>query len=257
MDAVILAAGKGKRLKMFNELLPKALIPYKNEPLLDVIYNSLINFNFDNIFVLLNQEGKIIETYFKNKYNDSKLNFIYTKSEEDKKGPAITLNHFKDYVKGDFLLTVCDTIFRLEDLSIFLNNYVKNTILISTANLKYKENLVNKSNVIINNNVVSKIIEKPSLDEIGSTFCSLPLYIFNKEIFDYMDKLKPSKRNEYELQSLIQEYINDNKEVFTFNIDYLSDWSNFITIDTFEQVKKYNEFDKDMNKFINYVNSLK
>jgi NDP-sugar pyrophosphorylase family protein len=58
---------------------------------------------------------------------------------------------------------------------------------------------------------VTKIIEKPAREMLLSNVYSLPFYVFNEELFAYLDKCPVSSRGERELQDAIQLAINDNK----------------------------------------------
>ena len=53
MDLVILAGGKGKRIKHLNKNKPKPMVKIKNKVFLDLLINHYSKFNFDTIFILV------------------------------------------------------------------------------------------------------------------------------------------------------------------------------------------------------------
>ena len=55
--AIILAGGKGTRLKPYTLVLPKPLMPIGEYPILEVIIRQLVRFGFDSITMALNNQA--------------------------------------------------------------------------------------------------------------------------------------------------------------------------------------------------------
>lgn len=64
--AVILAGGKGTRLKPYTISLPKPLVPIGETPILEIIIKQLVNSGFSHITITLNHFAEIIKAYFGN-----------------------------------------------------------------------------------------------------------------------------------------------------------------------------------------------
>lgn len=62
--AVILAGGKGTRLKPYTVVLPKPLMPIGDFPILEVIVKQLAYFGFNHITLTVNHQAEIIKAYF-------------------------------------------------------------------------------------------------------------------------------------------------------------------------------------------------
>lgn len=62
--AVILAGGKGTRLRPYTVVLPKPLMPIGEFPILEVILRQLIRFGFDHITMAVNHQAEIIKAFF-------------------------------------------------------------------------------------------------------------------------------------------------------------------------------------------------
>ena len=62
---VIMAGGKGERLKPYTSVLPKPLIPINNKPMLEHIILNLKYFNLKRFHLILNHQAHLIKSYFK------------------------------------------------------------------------------------------------------------------------------------------------------------------------------------------------
>ena len=62
--AIILAGGKGTRLKPYTVVLPKPLMPIGEYPILEVIIRQLVRFGFTHITMAVNHQAEIIKAFF-------------------------------------------------------------------------------------------------------------------------------------------------------------------------------------------------
>ena len=71
MKAVLLAGGKGRRLKPFTTTIPKPLFPIGEKPILQLIIEQLKNFGVDEYIISLGYLGQLIKAFMGNgeKYN--------------------------------------------------------------------------------------------------------------------------------------------------------------------------------------------
>lgn len=66
MRAIILAGGKGTRLRPYTVVLPKPLMPIGEYPILEVIVRQLVYYGFTHITMAVNHQAKIIQSFFGN-----------------------------------------------------------------------------------------------------------------------------------------------------------------------------------------------
>ena len=66
MRAIILAGGKGTRLRPYTIVLPKPLMPIGEHPILEVIVRQLVHYGFTHITMAVNHQAKIIQAFFGN-----------------------------------------------------------------------------------------------------------------------------------------------------------------------------------------------
>lgn len=64
MQAVILAGGKGTRLKPYTISFPKPLVPIGDHPILEIIIRQLVRYGFDRVTICTGHLAELIEAYF-------------------------------------------------------------------------------------------------------------------------------------------------------------------------------------------------
>jgi NDP-sugar pyrophosphorylase family protein len=62
--AIILAGGKGTRLRPYTVVLPKPLMPLGDYPILEIIVRQLVNAGFDHITLTVNHQADLIKSFF-------------------------------------------------------------------------------------------------------------------------------------------------------------------------------------------------
>lgn len=62
--AVILAGGKGTRLRPYTVVFPKPLMPLGEYPILEVVIRQLVAHGFDHITIAVNHQAELIKTFF-------------------------------------------------------------------------------------------------------------------------------------------------------------------------------------------------
>lgn len=216
MKAVILAGGKGSRLQKLTDHVPKALLPIGERSCLDQILSNLYIGGISDAVIQIGYRGDMIRGIFdKRKRYTIGIEFA-EETETHKKGMAFGIYDARDYVNEDFLVTACDTVFPFKYIKPFIDyhNLQNNDATLSIADLGKKKLLVGRSCVELQeDNSITRIIEKPSKNRVISTIVSTPMYIFSQKIFDYIPRIKKSRRGEYELQSAIQLMIDDGCRV--------------------------------------------
>ncbi len=79
--AVILAGGKGSRLRPYTWVLPKPLMPVGEFPILEIIIKQLVQYSFNHITLAVNHQAELIKAFFG---NGEKWNITIDYSLEDK-----------------------------------------------------------------------------------------------------------------------------------------------------------------------------
>lgn len=201
MKAVILAGGKGTRLKPYTTVFPKPLMPIGDKPILEIVVRQLKSYGFDEIIMAVGHLAELIMTFF----NDgSKYGIRIKYSREDKPlGTVGGLGLIKDELKETFLMMNGDVLTTIDYSD--LVEYHKRNGSVATIALKRREVKidfgvadVDDSNSIVGYN------EKPKIDYL----VSMGVYVFDPKVLEYI------RTNEYlDFPDLIKKLIYDGETV--------------------------------------------
>ena len=207
-QVVIMAGGKGIRMKPFTDFFPKPLLPYGEKTILDHIIDNFIENDFKNFILSINFKSKFLKAYIEDKKKSKKFKVTYI---EEKKplGSAGSLYLLKKKMSDDFILINCDTLLNVDYKQIFdFHQSQKNdlTLIVSLKNsvIPYGVCKLSKNNKLI------KILEKPKNNYLANTGC----YIVNPSC------LKLIQNNKFlDFNFLIEKIIKKKMKIGLFPID--------------------------------------
>lgn len=205
MRAIILAGGRGKRLRPLTDYIAKPLLPIKGKPIIQQIIENLSAVNIKDIVIVVGYLGHQIINYL----GSGRIKYL---EQKEQLGMAHALNIARDYINGDCIVAASDSIFPVEHIKKLINFHIseKCDATITLKKLESIEEITHCSNVKLEkDNSISVIIEKPTNHQIISNISGSPLYIFKEVIKEYLPKVEKSQRQEYEIQSAIQAMIDD------------------------------------------------
>ena len=184
MRAIILAGGKGTRLRPYTYVLPKPLMPIGGErPILEIIIKQLKNFGFDRITIAVNYMANIIQALFDNGNNIGvNIDYSLEKKPLGTVGPLTIIDDLPEnfFVMNGDLLT--DLNYK-EFYQRHINN--KNDITVATHQKKYQD----KSGVLkFNENFdIIEFVEKP----ISFSYINMGIYCLNRKVIEALPKNEP------------------------------------------------------------------
>src|SRR5262245_18769194 len=106
MQCVILAAGKGTRLRPLTENTPKPLVKVAGKTLLDHIVESIPS-SVDELIIVTGYLGHMIQEHCGQEFHGRKVKYV---TQEEQNGTAKALWLCKDLIKGRFLFLFADDI---------------------------------------------------------------------------------------------------------------------------------------------------
>ena len=76
---VIMAGGKGTRLKPYTNIIPKPLFPYGDSTIIEEIIKTFIPYNISKLILSINYKKNLIKSYFKESNFNYKVSFVEEK----------------------------------------------------------------------------------------------------------------------------------------------------------------------------------
>ena len=180
IDIVILAGGKGSRIKKLINNCPKPLARInKNKTFLDYLLNNICKYNINKIFILAGYKGnKIYKAY-----HGKNINLVPVKCIVEKKplGTAGSLLQIKKKISKKFMIINGDTIFDI-NFDEFKNNKIKkDEIFIALSKSNYKSPGARLYNLAIR--------KKRVIFKKNSKLINAGIYLVNR---DFLKNIKPS-----------------------------------------------------------------
>lgn len=218
MKAVILAAGKGTRMRELTASIPKPMLKVQGKPILQHIIEGLIGNGIREICIITGFQAATIEDFFKDGH-ELGASISYVRQEvQDGTGKAPELA--KSFVGADsFLLTYGDILVKPQTyeqmISRFENGKYDGVITVTPGQDVTKGGL----NFFDDRFCLRKVVEKPSpiqveeyrvkgwLQQGGTVWYNAGIYIFKPALFEFTSKLEKSTRGEYELPDAINALI--------------------------------------------------
>jgi dTDP-glucose pyrophosphorylase len=219
---VIMAGGKGLRMKPFTNVFPKALLPFGESTILEEIINSFEKDGYKKFFLTSGFKSINLIDYLKSKKKDKSVSFY---KEKKPLGTIGGIKKLKKKLTENFFVVNCDTFLKL-DYSKVLNFHLKNnnylTIMVAmdTIQLNYGICKVKKNGQLI------KIEEKPKNDILINTGS----YLFNKKCLNYIPKDKF-----FNTTDLIKKLINQKKKIAIFPV-FKNQWKDVGNWDDYRKV---------------------
>ena len=181
MKAVILAGGKGTRLRPYTTNFPKPLMPIGDKPILEIVINRLKEYKIDDVIITTGHLGELIRSFFKDgkKYG---VDISYSK-EDEPLGTAGPLNLIKEKLKGTFLMMNGDILCNINFKNL-ITYHKKQKNIATIALAKRKVNIDFGIVKITDTNKFAEWKEKPSIEYLVST----GIYVFEKESLKLLPK---------------------------------------------------------------------
>ncbi len=175
IDVVLMAGGKGLRLRPLTENIPKPLLKVGDKSIIDYTINNLVNYGIENINVNINYLAEKIENHFKiNKFG---VNIICNK-EPEFLGTMGSIKYVKN-LNHDMVLVMNSDLFTNIDFEDFYLNHLEQSADMSVASVPYSVP-VPYGIFDIKESKINGIVEKPTYNY----YANGGIYLIKKHLFD-------------------------------------------------------------------------
>jgi len=216
MQAVILAAGMGTRLRPVTADRSKAMVPVLGRPLVErALLPFVENGVRDFVFVISPDDAEIASYFTQRTTLDIAARFVI---QEERLGMAHALRLAAPLVDGRFVVSACDSLLDPSHVrELFAVCDDADAVL---SLLDVEPEMLRRSGVVkLDGQQILRIVEKPSPENAPSATVSLPHYVFSPRLLGLLPSVDLSPRGEYELQDAIQGLIDDGGAVIGVRAD--------------------------------------
>lgn len=197
MKAMILAAGKGTRVRPITYTIPKPLIPILQKPVMEFLLELLRQHGFDQIMVNVSHLANEIEGYFRDGQRfgvDIGYSFEGSIVDGELVGAAVgsagglrKIQDFNTFFDDTFVVLCGDALIDLDLTSAVKQHRANGAIATVITKTVPKEDVPSYGVVVTDDRGrIKSFQEKPSVEEALSTEINTGIYIFEPEIFDYI-----------------------------------------------------------------------
>jgi len=212
----VLSGGFGTRLRPLTYSQQKQLIPVANKPILFYGIEDLIEAGVHDIGIIVGPNKQQVIEVVKGVQWDAQITFL---EQEAPLGIAHTIKISKKFISGDsFIMYLGDNILKegvTEHVHAFEHSKYEGSILLAKV-----ENPSDFGIAVLNQkNDIVKVIEKPQ--NPPSPYAVIGVYLFRSKIFDAVDAIRPSHRNQLEITDAIQWLIDHG---YTVKSAFVKNW---------------------------------
>lgn len=186
MKAVIMAGGKGTRLRPLTCNTPKPMVPLLNRPCMEYIIELLKRHGIYEIAVTVQYLPEVIKSYFG---DGAKFGVkLYYFDEERPLGTAGSVKNAEDFLDEKTFLVISGDALTDFDLSRAIQYHMEKQAVATLVTTKV-ENPTQYGVVMTNDEGrIIRFLEKPSWGEVFSNIVNTGIYVLDREIFSYFDK---------------------------------------------------------------------
>lgn len=221
MDAIILAAGLGTRLRPHTLTTPKPLLPLQGRPILDWLLGALPP-AVDRLLVVVHYLAEQIEDYLR---SQSRFAQWQTVKQDQPRGTGDALRACREHLRSDpFLVMNGDDLYGAADLAKLAA--CPAGVLVQEVTEPRRFGIA----FLRSDGMLEKLVEKPDLD--GPQLANTGAYVFPRNVFD--TELKLSARGEYEAT----DYVSALAQVRPVHVIRAGFWYAIGTVEAWEQAQR-------------------
>lgn len=178
VDAVLMAGGRGERLRPLTDNTPKPLLRIGDKPIIEHNIDRLISYGIDDVWISVRYLGEQLEAYFE----DGSSKFINVKYvwEDEPLGTLGAVSKIHDFQHDYILVSNSDLLTNLDYEDFFLH-FQENDAALSVVTIPYTVNVPYAVLETEDNNIIS-FKEKPTY----TYYSNGGIYLLKKEVLQYI-----------------------------------------------------------------------
>ena len=230
--AVILAGGRGTRLRPYTLTLPKPLVPLVDTPIVEIVIRKLANAGYEVVTLAINHMGELIKAYFG---NGEKWGLTAKYSLEDEPLGTIAPLRLITDLPENFLVVNADVLSDL-DLSKFLDDHIQSGAIFTIAATN-RDQVLDYGVLGVEGERLVSFREKPRISQL----VSMGIYGVNRRVLEYIPPNGP-----FGFDQLMLKLIATNQPVNV--VQHTGYWLDIGRPEDYEQANI--EFERDRSRFL-------
>lgn len=221
---VIMAGGKGTRLKPYTDILPKPLIPIGDKTITEHIMDQFLKYGCSEIYMIVNYKKDFIKAYFKDGHYKNEIMFV---DEMTFRGTGGGLKLLEGKIDSTFFMSNCDILINA-DYSEILRRHREKGNLVTMVCAKKKFSIPYGTINVNSDEEVVNLVEKPSNTYLINT----GVYVIEPELLS-----KIPEDTYIHITEIIEKCIRDKAKIGTYIIED-NDWMDMGQLDEMEKMKE-------------------
>lgn len=174
---VVLAGGKGQRLRPYTENIPKPLLKIGSKTLIEYVLSNLKRAGFREVIIATGHLGEQIESYLGSRWSGIKIEYF---REKELEGTAGCLVKMRDILDDNFLVVMGDHITTI-DLKELYNTHKSKGAMVTIA-LKNHNVIIEYGVASISEDSIRSFEEKPTY----TFYINTGIYALNRAVLDHI-----------------------------------------------------------------------
>jgi glucose-1-phosphate thymidylyltransferase len=215
MKAVVLAAGKGTRLRPLTEDKPKGMVEVDGKPILTHCFERLAELDATEFVVVVGYMKEEIISHYGDEFEGIPITYAH---QREQKGLAHALLCVEEHIDDDFMLILGDNIFaaNLDDV-VRRQQEDRADAAFLVEEVPWEE--ASRYGVCVTNDYgeITDVVEKP--EDPPSNLVMTGFYTFTPAIFHACELVQPSNRGELEISEAIHLLLQSGRTIDAIGID--------------------------------------
>ena len=202
MYGVVLAAGRGTRMRPLTDRRPKPLLPVADRSLLERVFDTAVDV-IDEFVVVTGYRGEAIREAIGESYRDHPVSYV---EQAEALGTAHAVAQVEPIVDDDFLVLNGDVV-----VDASLPRALADTDGTAVAATEVPDPRAYGVLSTADDGSLAGIVEKP--DDPPTNLANVGCYAFEPAVFEYIDRTPESERGEYEITTTIELLLEDGHRI--------------------------------------------
>ncbi len=218
--AVLLAAGRGTRMRELTSEIPKPMLQVRGKPILQHIIEGLRGAGVNNFLIIVGWHAEVVRDFFGDG-SALEVRIDYeTQVQQDGTGKVVELA--RTFCGHEpFVLSYGDILIEADNYQRLASPAADTEAIVSVKN---NQDVSKGGAVFVNERFeMTDLREKPQPGEPTSPWYNAGVYAFRASIFDFISRLERSPRGEFELTDAIRALAQSGRKVQA--LELVGDWA--------------------------------